>query len=632
MPADAESGGPLPEKKPVEEVAFINAKMDAVEMRDNSKKSVPKFVGLSKEELSNFADDPFWVRTRRVLFVAFWVIWIAMIVAAATIIAVTPRCPAKPPQKWWDSGVVYRVFVKSFKDSNEDGKGDLIGLQSDLKYIKSLDVTAISLSSFFQTAPPNETDLSSASDPLAIAGKDVTEFMEPDSAIGSLKDVKDLVKKARKIGLKLLLEVDPNYSSDQHQNFKDSASGLAAMKDFYIWRNSSGPSDPPSLWSSKGQQVWHFHADRREWFYSRAGKDYPEFNYGSSGVKAEIKRMLSYWLDEGIDGFVIQSAAFLYEDPSNNDGYVNQPASVRFIAEIRKLIDEFSANSGKDVALVVDGRDTTGDQSVQNSFYHDGTNPGAHIVLNNGFLDGITCGRSSSGKCITDLVKKAQKHHTDSVAKLNVEVQRLWPNWAASGPSVGRLGSRLTKPELKDAVNLMMLTMEGSAFVWFGDEIGMSGNVFSPMQWDNSANAGFSSGEPWMPVGADAPRVNVKFERALGNDRSVLRTFNTTNSLRSKPAFAYGKMKLIVDTNDLLFSFIRHAEGHPPFYVAINFGDADTTIPVGIPKEHPTSAKVVATTSNIHPSVVVGNKIDFLSEDILLKPGEGIVLQLGQSE
>ena len=116
------------------------------------------------------------------------------------------------------------------QDSNEDGKGDLIGLQSSLDYVKSLDVGAISLSSFFQTAPSNE----STDDPSAIAGKDVTEFMEPDSAIGTLKDVKDLVKKARKMGLKVLLEIDPNHSSDQHKYFLDSAAGLAAMK---VWMN-----------------------------------------------------------------------------------------------------------------------------------------------------------------------------------------------------------------------------------------------------------------------------------------------------------------------------------------------------------------------------------------------------------
>jgi len=628
MTTDVENGGPLPEKRPVEEVAFINKNTDEVELRGKSAKSVPNFVGLTKEELSNFADDPFWVRTRRVLFVGFWVMWVAMIVAAGTIIAVTPRCPAKPPQKWWDSGIVYRVFIRSYKDSNEDGKGDLVGLQSSLNYVKSLNVNAISLSSFFQTAPWKESS-PPADDVVATAGKDVTEFMEPDSAVGTLKDVKDLVKKARKLGLKVLLEIDPNHSSDQHQFFLDSAAGLPAKKDFYIWRNSSSASNPPSLWSSNDSQVWHFNTDRNEWFYSRIGEKYPEFNYGNPSVKAEIKRMLSYWLDEGIDGFVIESAAFFYEDPSLNDGFVNQQDSVQFIAEIRKLMDDFSAMSGKDVALLVDGRDTTGEQNIQNRFYHDGTNPGAHIVLNNGFLDGITCGKSTSGKCITNLVQKAQKLHDDSAAKLNIQVQRLWPNWISSDPSKGRLGSRLSKPEFKDAVNLMMLTMEGSAFLWFGDEIGMSSNVFSPMQWDSSSNAGFTTGDPWLPVGDDASLVNVKFERALGNDRSVLKTFNSTAALRFSPALAYGKMTLIEADGNSLFSFIRHAEGHPPFYVAINFGDADTTIPDGVPAEHPKKATVMSTTSNVHPSIVEGKTIDFRSEDILLKPGEGVVFRLG---
>ena len=86
-----------------------------VELREKSPRCAAKFIGLTKEELSTFADDPFWVRTRRVLFIAFWVVWLAMIVAAATIIAVSPQCPARPPQKWWDAGVVYRINVKSYK-------------------------------------------------------------------------------------------------------------------------------------------------------------------------------------------------------------------------------------------------------------------------------------------------------------------------------------------------------------------------------------------------------------------------------------------------------------------------------------------------------------------------------------
>ena len=185
-----------------------------------------------------------------------------------------------------------------------------------------------------------------------------------------------------------------------------------------------------------------------------------------------------------------------------------------------------------------------------------------------------------------------------------------------------------------------------------------------PFQWDDSSNAGFaSSAEPWLPVGEDAGRVNVKFERAVGNDESVLKTFLNMTALRSEAAFLYGQMTVIDGGKDLLFSFVREAMGHPPYYVAINFGHADTTskssfwplssvtrpilvvvskcplftfslsftrpVPVGLPSHCSKTAKVRATTANAHPDISVGKSIDLGEEDILLKPGQGVVLKLG---
>jgi len=629
MTTDVEGGGPRPEKKPVEEVAFLNGKNDQIEIRDKAPKSTPKFIGLNKEELSAFADDPFWVRTRRVLFVGFWIVWLAMIVAAATIIAISPRCPPRPPQKWWDAGVVYRVFVRSFKDSNNDGKGDLPGLTSNMKYVKSLGANALSLSSFLQTASVNE---SAIGDLQAISAVDVIDFRQVDSTVGTAEDVSNLIKEARKIGLKILLEMDPNLSSNKHPLFLESAAKKEGRKDFYVWwNNSTDSSNAPTLWSGRdGKQVWHFDETRQAWYYARNGPKFPELNYASEDVKTEVKRTFSHWLEQGIDGFIVHSAAYLYED--KDSGYSMQKKSIDFIAELRKVLDDYTLESGKEVVLVVDGRDVTGDQDIQNTFYHDGVNPGAHIVLNNAFVDGLDCEESESlnGKCVTDLAIDCAKNMERAAEKLGVEVQRLWPNWLSSNAAKGRLGDRLASPGMKDALNLMMLTMDGAAFVWYGDEIGMSGHPFAPMQWDDSSNAGFaSSAEPWLPVGEDAGRVNVKFERAVGNDESVLKTFLNMTALRSEAAFLYGQMTVIDGGKDLLFSFVREAMGHPPYYVAINFGHADTTIPVGLPSHCSKTAKVRATTANAHPDISVGKSIDLGEEDILLKPGQGVVLKLG---
>jgi len=624
MATDVENGAAISTKKPVEEVAFLNAKTDEVKIRDKAPKQTSTFIGLSKEELAEFAEDPFWIRTRRVLFTSFWVLWLATLVAAATIIAVSPRCPPRPPQKWWDSGVIYRVFVKSYKDSNDDGKGDLIGLKSNLKYIKSLNVAAVSLSSFLPTAPLND---STTADPIALSAVDVVDFMKPDPSVGTFDDVTSLLKEARRNGLKVILEIDLNLSSDEHPFFKSSVALEGSKKDFYVWRNSS---TAPTLWSgTKGAKVWHFDKDRKNWFYSRSGAKYPEFNYGSEEVKTMMRGVLSHWLDRGVDGFLIQSAAYLYEDPEDTAGFSMTQPSRDFIAKLRKLTEDFFLKTGKHVVLIVDGQDESGKQEIQNLLYHDGRNPGANIVLNNAFLDGLACGKEKvNGKCETNLVKEYKETMKAANKKTSSETPRLWPDWLVSHPQMGRLGSRFPTSSMKDAFNLMMLTMEGSAFVWYGDEIGMTGKPFSPMQWHDGALAGFSeSADPWLPIADDADTVNVKFEKAIGNDQSVLKTFMNFTALRSEPAFMYGQMTVIEEGHDRLFSFVREAAGHSPYYVAINFGNDATTVPVGLPSDAPKHAKVVATTSNANPDTSVGKAFD-LGEDILLKPGQGVVLKL----
>lgn len=623
--------GQLPEKS-LENVAFLpngNEKMDEVELYEKDPKPSSKFGGLTKEELSEFADDPFWVRTRRILFVAFWVVWVAMIIAAAAIIALSPRCPAKPPQKWWDTGIVYRVFVKSFKDSNEDGRGDFNGLRENLDHVAKLQAKALALSPFFATSSVEEE-----------TGTDVVDFKAPNEALGTLAEAQALFKECRKRGLKIILEIDPNHSSKDHPNFKKSALKSDNLEDYYVWSNTSDANNPPKGWKGEDGKspAWFFNAKRGEWYYSRKGAAFPELNYWSVTVKNAMMDVFRFWMDEGVDGFFLHSAAFLYESKNLEDthGFVNQPASHVFIAEIRKVLDDYTSVTGKDYVLIVDGQDGTGTTATQNQFYHDGTNPGANIVVNNQFLTRLNCRDNYSGVCISDLVDGVANSTDSSDMRRGNEAKWGWPNWAVSSPAAGRLGSRLKgRDELKDAFNLLLLTMRGTPILWYGDEIGMSAsNPRSPMQWDETKFAGFTMGDdPWLPVHADAGRLNVKFEEAIGNDNSILSTFLVMAKLRqdSKSAsFMYGDM-ILAGANENLFSFVRKARGHPAFYIAINFGKAPTAIPEGLstmPKV-PEVGTVVVTTANAHPDFKVGKTIEMSKEHILLKPGQGVVLKLG---
>ena len=168
------------------------------------------------------------VRTRRILFILFWVLWIGMIAAAVIIIVLTPKCPARPDQKWWETSVVYTVDVRTFKDSDGDGVGDLSGLTEKLGYLVDIVGTggAIALRSIFQT---------SRQDPLR---RDVVDFKAVDGEIGNAESLKLLVKSAHKKGVKVILEIDLNHSGKEHQFFKDSQANTAGYKDFYVWTNN----------------------------------------------------------------------------------------------------------------------------------------------------------------------------------------------------------------------------------------------------------------------------------------------------------------------------------------------------------------------------------------------------------
>ena len=214
------------EKVPVvdlEEVKFLpNGAKDPEKGGNDVDGGGGDFVGLSKEELQEFADDPFWVRTRKILFVLFWVVWVGMVAAAVIIIVFSPKCPARPDQKWWETSTIYRVDVRTFVDKNGDGIGDVAGLVDKLDYVGELGVGAVCLRSIFRTGGEDGS-----------RRRDVVDFKNMDGSIGNEEDLKNLVKSAHKKGIKVILEMDPNHSSNKHFAFVESAKKTPAYADYY---------------------------------------------------------------------------------------------------------------------------------------------------------------------------------------------------------------------------------------------------------------------------------------------------------------------------------------------------------------------------------------------------------------
>jgi len=608
------------EKIPVEEVKFLpngNEEAAALDVEKGKKSKDPgAFVGLTKDELMQYADDPFWVRTRKILFILFWILWVGMVTAAVIIIVLSPKCPARPDQKWWETAVLYRADVRTFKDSDGDGVGDLGGVVEKLDYLVDLVGSggAVVLSSIFQTA---------RQDPLR---RDVTDFKAVDGEIGNLESLQNVVKALHKKGVKVVLEIDPNHSSKEHPFFKSSQNKEVAYANYYVWA-ASQPNDWKTV-DDPAKSAWNNDATRNQFYYAANGEALPDFNLKEEAVQTEMTAAMAFWLrEEGVDGFLVSGAELFVEDAGNS----YQAASAEFVSALRTAFDEVATETGKDRALIVRlGGD--GNATQRSVYYGTADVAGANLVINDRVVDGIkTCAGEKSGclaKAVDDSMKIVRESHQ---SKHNGD--RAWFNWAISS-EMGRIASSVDA-KFVDAYNLILLTLKGTPLILYGDELGMTNvaggaKTRSVMQWNSDATGGFTSAQsPKFPVGADVETVNVKFQLSRGHDASHLVPFKEFIALRSKNAFAYGEME-VFSTNNGLFSFVRVAEGHPSYLIVANLGAQPVIAP---PADFNTAtgsaAEVVAATPSAHADFQVGTKLDFEKQHLLLQPGNGLVIQLG---
>ncbi|KAH8027630.1 hypothetical protein HPB51_007180 [Rhipicephalus microplus] len=267
-------------------ITFTNSKADGKDRNGDAKIDIKgvesQFVGLSKEELMKYANDPFWVRLRMTLFVLFWVLWLAMLVGAVAIIVLTPRCAPPPRLAWWQSSPVYSVDVDTYSDSNGDGRGDIAGLTSKLEYIKQLGMRTLLLSDIFAK------DASGA----------ITDYLEVRSSLGTLADVEALLNSTKEKDLHVVLEINPAYTSTDHQWFLDSSEGKDGFQDIYIWEQGDEASPPDGVMAS-GESAWTYNAALKAFYLHQTSLDSADINWKSPKalelftVSAAAKRTVS---------------------------------------------------------------------------------------------------------------------------------------------------------------------------------------------------------------------------------------------------------------------------------------------------------------------------------------------------
>src|SRR6202048_4174403 len=478
---------------------------------------------------------------------------------------------------WWRHGVFYQIYPRSFPDSNADGVGDLKGIIDRLPHLQSLGIDAIWLSPIFPS-------------PMADFGYEIADYTGLDPLFGPMEDFDALVEAAHVAGLKVILDLVPNHTSDQHPWFIESRKSRDnPQRDWYIWREPAADGRPPNNWLSEfGGSAWRYDAATRQYYYHAFLAQQPDLNWRNPGVRQAIHDVMRFWLRKGVDGFRVDVIWHLIKDaefrdnPPNPDFregrpphekvlplYSNDQAEVHdVIAEMRRVIDEF------DSRVLIGEIYLPAERLVA---YYGKDLAGAHLPFNFALLSAPWNARPIE-KIIEDYEAVLPKG--------------AWPNWVLGNHDRPRVASRVGPDQARVAA-MLLLTLRGTPTLYYGDEIGMHQGVIAPdqvrdpfeknvpgigmgrdgcrtpMQWDATAWAGFSATQPWLPVADDFLHENVVNLDA--DARSILNLYRALIGLRKKlPQLSSGAYVPIAAEGDLLL--YRRESGGRAVVVALNLG------------------------------------------------------------
>ena len=465
--------------------------------------------------------------------------------------------------EWWQKGVIYQIYPRSFQDSDGDGVGDLQGIVRRLDYVQWLGVDAIWLSPVYPS-------------PMADFGYDVADYTDIDPLFGDMGDFDRLLTEVHSRGLRMVLDFVPNHSSDRHPWFLESRSSRDNPKrDWYIWRDPAPGGGPPNNWlSSFGGRAWTFDEATGQYYHHHFLPEQPDLNWRNPEVVEAMLGAMKFWLDRGVDGFRLDVIWLIVKDeqfrdnPENPRFGPNEPPHHRLLAtyntdrpevhdiisRMRELLDRYDERMMVgEIYLPVERLVT----------YYGAHGSGVHLPFNFQLI-----GMVWNPRAIIDAVDKYE-------AALP---PHGWPNWVLGNHDQPRLASRLGAAQARVAA-LLLLTLRGTPTLYYGDEIGMENVPISPdqvqdpfeknvpgigvgrdpqrtpMQWDKGQNASFSHGDTWLPMGDYQNGKNVAAQQ--DDPRSMLTLYRRLLQLRrQEPALSTGAYQG-GEANEQILSFVR---------------------------------------------------------------------------
>lgn len=504
---------------------------------------------------------------------------------------------------WWKSAVFYQIYPKSFQDSNGDGVGDIPGIISRLDYLQTLGIDGIWLSPVCQS-------------PQVDNGYDISDYCGISSMFGTMEDMESLIREAKKRGISIILDLVLNHTSDEHRWFQEAKKSRSnPFHDYYVWRDGDGTTPPNDMRACFGGSAWTYVPELGQYYFHQFAVQQPDLNWDNSQLRQELYNMIRFWVDKGIEGFrldVIDQIAKVPDQHITANGprleeFLRELASNAFCEEGIVTVGEawganveraqhYSAPDGSELSMVFQFEHIGLDQQPggekwdlkplylpdlkkcmenwQKGLFNRGWNS---LFLNNHDLPRIVSRWGNDGQ-----------YRVESAKMLATYLHGLQGTpYIYQGEELGMTNIRLPIAEYED-IETRNLYAERKEAGYSEEEITASiyarsrDNARTPMQWDDTDNAGFSTGKPWFTVNPNYREINAA--AALADPDSVFHYYRKLISLRKTyPVFRDGSFALVDEGNEQVFAYTR-ASSDESLLVVCNFTSQE--IPFQIPEEY----------------------------------------------
>ena len=502
---------------------------------------------------------------------------------------------------WWKNAVIYEIYPRSFQDTNGNGIGDLNGITKRLDDLKELGVDAIWLTPVY---PSPQVDF----------GYDISDYRAIDPQYGTMADFDRLVAEAGKRHIRVIMDMVMNHTSDQHKWFLESRSSRTnPYRNWYIWRNGKGETakslgEPPNNWQSYfAHSAWQWDPKTRQYYYHKFYIQQPDLNWRNPQVHEAFKDIVAFWLRRGVGGFRFDAITELYEDPEMRDEGVvkdkngdpiinafgdpeldnsrtsNQPGVHQAVAEMRAEADKFGRGSFPGTRVMI-GETYLPNIAELAKMYGTQQKPEFHLPMDTqvGMINKLD-------------VATFRSKLTDVETRIDGNVPLLLFDNHDNPRIDMRYGDGVHNTQIERVIATVLFASRGAALMNYGDEIGMvttpptrkedvkdpigitgwpkekgRDGERTPMQWNTEPNAGFTTGNPWLPVPPGAAEMNVEVERS--DPDSLFNWYRTLIHLKKTvPAFEHGSNVMLDSENTSVLSWLRQTPGAPQVVVSVNF-------------------------------------------------------------